>query len=443
MHETPIDLQLPILDELGQALHERAFASEQRTAPHEHSRVRSTLARLMRRPLVALPLLAVLGGGVALAATGVLRPGSPVPATAHLTPDAQLGVPLPGRSRLISRSAPDPAGGAPWSMRIVHTTRNVVCTQIARVYDGQLGVIGEDGAFHDDGRFHALPLDAISPVPRHYLVSCQPAGQRTTQEVSGMPASGQLSGAGTLGKPAQERRLYFGLLGPTAVSVSYRLPGRTVTLPVEPGSGAYLIVLPSTTPAPKTVDDGGRTGVGPFVPAGALTKITYRLGRGLCEERPIGSPRGPHPCPRRAALGLPSRPRDLHRQVHVTLRAIRGRLPIRVRLADGRPLPPPAHAPVGVEYEATVTFLAPFAVTNAQSGYSIEVPSHCRGGGAEGTALERDVRAGEVVHARTHAFPSPCGKRATIEVYYHAHASSPLPIPREETLVGTAIVKRP
>jgi hypothetical protein len=442
MPETPIDPQLPILDELGQALHAGALARERRTAAHRRTRVRSTFTRLARRPLVALPLLAVLGGGVALAATGVLQTGSPVPATAHLTPNAQLGVPVPGRSQLIARSVPDPAGGPAWSMRIVRTTRDVVCMQIARIYDGQLGVIGEDGAFHDDGRFHPLPLNAIGPVPRHYLVTCYPAGQRTTQEVSGMPASGELTGSGVLGEPKQERRLYFGLLGPAAVSVTYRLPGHTVTLPVEPGSGAYLIVLPGTTP-PQGFEDGGRTGAGPFVPAGVLTKITYRLGRRLCEERPIRSLRGPSSCPRRTAIEPPAQPRALHRPIQVTLRAVRGRLPIPVRLKDGRPLPPPAHAPIGVEYVASVTFRAPFAVTSAQSGYSIEIPSHCRGGGAEETTLERDIDAGAVVHVHTHAFPSPCGKRVTIDVYYHAHTISGFPIPREETLVGTASVKRP
>ncbi len=443
MYETPIDPKLPILDELGQALHEGALADEQRAGAHGRSRVRSVLARLVRRPLFALPLLAVLGGGVALAATGVLRSGNPVPAPAHLTPDAQLGVPVPGHTRLIAKSAPDPAGGPPWGMRIVHTTREVVCLQIARRYDGQLGVIGEDGAFHDDGRFHPLPPDAISSAPRHYLATCHPAGQSTTQEVSGVPASGELTGAGTFGRPSEERRLYFGLLGPTAVSVTYRLAGRTVTLPVEPGSDAYLIVLPGTTPAPRIVEDGGRTGEGPLVPAGALTKITYRLGHELCEEHAIGSPRGPHPCPHRATLDPPAKPRDLHQPIHVTMRALRGELPIRVRLKHGRPLPPPTRAPVGIEYEATVTFRAPFAVTSALNGYSIEVPIHCRGGGAEETTLERNVHAGEVVRARTHVFPSPCGKRVTVAVHYHGTAGSLLRVPWEETLVGVATVKRP
>jgi hypothetical protein len=442
MYEPPIDPGLPILDELGYALHERALAVESRAVARGHPRVRFSLPRFVRRPLLALPLLAVLGGGVALAATGVLRSGSPVPATAHLTPDTQLGVPVPGHTRLIAKSAPDPAGGPAWGMRIVHTTRDVVCMQIARLYDGQLGVIGEDGAFHDDKRFHPLPASTISPVPRRFFSTCLPAGLTTMQELSGMPPSGELTGAGTLGKPAEGRRLYYGMLGPAAVSVTYRLHERSVTLPVEPGSGAYLIVLPGVTPAPRVAGGGGVTGEGTFVPAGVLTQITYRLGRGLCVERAIGGPRGPDPCPHRVAFAPPARPRDLHRPIHVTLRTVRGILPIRVRLRDGRPLPP-GRPRVGLEYEAKVTFVAPFAVRSALSGYSIYIPLHCRGGGAEGTTLERNVHAGEVVRMHSNVFPSPCGKSVTIDVHYHGKGGSIFRIPSEETLVGTATVRRP
>jgi hypothetical protein len=453
MHETPIDPELPILDELGQALHQRALAAERRAGAHGRSRVqrsgprlsrvRLAIARGARRPLLALAPLAVFGGGVALAATGVLRSGSPVPATAHLTPGAQLGVPLPRRTRLIARSAPDPAGGPPWSMRIVRTTRDVVCLQIARLYGGQLGVIGEDGAFRDDGRFHPLPPGAISRTPRRFLSECYPAGQATAQELSGMPASGELTAAGALDRPAADRRLYFGMLGPAAVSVTYRSHGHTVTLPVEAGSGAYLIVLPGATPAPGVTAGGGTTGAGPFVPSGALTQITYRLGRGLCVERAMGGPRGPDPCPHRGASAPPAKPRDLRRPIQVTLRAVRGELPIPVHLKDGRPLPP-GRPRVGLEYEATVTFVAPLAVRNALSGYSLYIPIECRGGGAEETALERNVHAGEVVRIRSHAFPSPCGKGVTIDLYYRGRGGSLLPRGTgAETLVGAATVAKP
>jgi hypothetical protein len=49
----------------------------------------------------------------------------------------------------------------------------------------------------------------------------------------------------TVHSTAAQRVLYFGLLGPHARQVSYRLRGREVSESVERGTGAYLIVLPS------------------------------------------------------------------------------------------------------------------------------------------------------------------------------------------------------
>jgi hypothetical protein len=457
MRDAPIDPRLPILDELGQALYEGALATEGRLVErqpveprraagrrgvHGHARARLVLARLLRRPLLALPLLAVLGGGaVALAATGILRSGSAVPATPHLTPGAQLGVPLAGRSRLIAESVPDPAGGPPWSMRVVRTSRDFLCMQIGRLYGGQLGVIGVDGAFHDDGRFHPLPLSAISEVPGRFLSTCEPSNLTSSLEVSGMPASAELPGlAGTLGKPSAERRLYFGLLGRDAVSVTYRRHGHTVTTPVQPGTGAYLIVLPGARPAPRSVADGGKVADGRLVPVGVLSEITYRLRGGVCEERTITRPRGPKACPRGSAFVAPVKPRDLHRAIHVSLRAIRGARSVLVPSGTGRGRTPSPRAARGVSYEAIVAFRAPFAVRSALSDYSVEVPD-CRGG-AEARALERNIRAGELVRARVLVFANDCRARMTFAVHYHASASV-LPSPREETLVGTAIVGKP
>jgi hypothetical protein len=466
MHKTPIDPQLPILDELGQALYEGALASERRLVEHqstghsstEHqptgrrrgrrgraerggSRMRLVFARLLRRPLLVLPLLVVLGGGaVALAASGVLRSGSAVPATRYLTPDARLGVPLAGRSRLIAESVPDPVGGPPWSMRVVRTSRDFLCMQIGRLYGGQLGVIGVDGAFHDDRRFHLLPLSAISEVPGRFLSTCEPSSLTSSLEVSGMPTSAELPVGGTLGKPSAERRLYFGLLGPDAVSVTYRQRGRSVTTPVQPGTGAYLIVLPGARPAPRSVADGGKVADGRLVPVGVLSEITYRLGRGVCEERTITAPRGPKACPRGHAFVPPVKPHDLHRVIHVSLHVIRGARSVLVPSGAGRGRTPSPRAARGVSYEAIVAFRAPFGVRSALSDYSVEIPD-CRGG-AEARALERNIRAGELVRAHVLVFANDCRARMTIKVHYHA-STSVLLSPREETLVGVAIVRKP
>jgi hypothetical protein len=472
MFDTPIDSQLPILDELGRELHQRALALDQLDAmpasrhahprpdlsqrpgrglrPGRSPRLRSALARLARRPLLALPVIALLGGSVALAASGVLQTGSPVPSSEPLTPGAGVGVPAPGHSQLIAHSAPDPAGGLPWSMRLVHTSRDVVCVQIARLYDGQLGVIGEDGAFHDDHRFHPLPASAISAVPRHFLSICSTSGRTSLLEAEGVPASGELQGSRGLHRPSQERRVDFGLLGPHALSVSYRLHGRSVTVPVEPRSGAYLIVLPGASRGFGSLVGGlGGGSSGTFVPSGALTQITYRLAGRVCEVRPFGHPRGPHPC-QHPAVTIPATPRALHRAIHVKLLA--------APTAPGAPGSPTAPGAPGSPTapgapgardarqpnEALVSFLAPFTVASARSAYAIEIPLHCRGGGVEVTALERNVRAGQLVRARTNPFATPCGRRMSVEVRYYANASIPLfKIPREGTLVGAASLATP
>jgi hypothetical protein len=114
----------------------------------------------VRVALVAFALV-LATSAITLAATGVILTGSPV-GTAHAPiATAGEGIPVAGGARLLPMRAADPAGGLPWGMRIVHTTRGLICVQIGRVYDGQLGQLGVDGAFHDDGRFHPLPTDAL------------------------------------------------------------------------------------------------------------------------------------------------------------------------------------------------------------------------------------------------------------------------------------------
>jgi hypothetical protein len=53
-----------------------------------------------------------------------------------------------------------------------HTTRGEICVQIGRLDDGQLGQLGIDGAFHDDGRFHPLAPDILPQYSDSGDVSC-------------------------------------------------------------------------------------------------------------------------------------------------------------------------------------------------------------------------------------------------------------------------------
>jgi hypothetical protein len=56
--------------------------------------------------------------------------------------------------------AADPDGGPPWGVRVFRSTPGLACVQVGRVYKGKLGVLGQDGAFDNDGKFHELTVAA-------------------------------------------------------------------------------------------------------------------------------------------------------------------------------------------------------------------------------------------------------------------------------------------
>ena len=174
------------------------------------------------------------------------------------TPNAGIGVPAPGGSRLLALRATDPQGGLPWGMRLVHTTRGEICVQIGRLDDGQLGQLGVDGAFHNDGRFHPLAPDILPQYSDSGDVSCNlaapirigiwPAGDR-----SAAPNSPER----TSFKPTATdlRSISWGLLGRHAVSITYRTAAGARTRPVAPGTGAYLIVS-EVSHVPRSIGGG-------------------------------------------------------------------------------------------------------------------------------------------------------------------------------------------
>lgn len=400
-------------------------AAERRTS------MAASVARGRRHPLrmiLMVALAALLLAAAAVAATGVLRTGSSVRPSQRLTPSAGFGVPAPGGSRILGVSFADPAGGPPWGLRVVHTTRDLVCIQVGRVYHGSLGVLGVDGAFHDDGLFHPLPPDVIGR--QRGSATCQPDADRVSLEVSGIPESGLMPEMGRLGVFSRDRWVSYGLLGPDAVSVTYSYQGTTHTVPVEPGTGAYLIVLPGVEPGPNDngITSGGSSGAskpgGAALPnpAGALTAITYRLGDSTCRESVTGT--APDACPRPQAA--PAHGRLLEPSLHLNR-------PVIVHLH-------PADVPGG--YNAVLTFTAPYAVPNALSGYSLASPAQCH----EGTTInpiDRDVRAGSTVTVPLEGvFANACGPGVILEVLYSSRQATPTP-GTGSVLVGRATVKVP
>lgn len=415
------------LDRLEQQLIEAVPRPTQEPSPRRSTHRRGIPLGL----IVAAVLLAVTA--TALAFTGLLATGPAVRPTRGLSPTAGLGVPARGGSRLLALSAPDPAGGLPWGMRIIHTTRDLVCIQVGRLYHGELGLLGRDGAFADDGRFHPLGPDAIgrdlgigSPASSR---NCQPPGLLSSQEIVGIPQSG-LAGE-SVGKTvgsAERRLISFGLLGPHAQSVTYRVDGHLHTIAVEPVTGAYLIVLPDPRAGARGETGGGTFSEGPISPGspGPLTAITYRVGGVICREtngsripRQGTVPRAPGACPEPHYRRVSSAPRSLHR-------------PVLVRLQP---------TPTGGDI-AIVTFTAPYRVANALSSYAIAQPAPCHEGTGV-TPIDRDVRAGEVIRARLpNIFANACGQTVKLEVIYEEGFTTPA-FPHRRQIIGQTTVKRP
>ena len=128
-----------------------------RAVEQPRSHARRARRRGSRLLLVTAAVLLLLGtAAVALAASGVILTGAAVPASRLASPSAGAGLPQPGKWKLLSLRVPDPAGGPPWGMRLVQTTRGLVCVQLGRVQEGVLGELGMDGAFNDDLRFHPV-----------------------------------------------------------------------------------------------------------------------------------------------------------------------------------------------------------------------------------------------------------------------------------------------
>jgi len=211
----------------------------------------------------ALPvvLLVVLGGAAVALASGLISFGTPVASVpVFANPQAGLGGIVPGSVHVLPVSVADPRGGPPWGMRVLSTTRGAGCIQVGRLLDGELVALGQDGAFDNDGRAHELPasaniqrlncslvdgrgriFDSITqksqPASAAQGVHCRAPGRYS-------PSRGPVPRTCPL---ADERNLFYGLLGPDARSVTYAAGGQSHTVATVGPDGAYLIVTPGTT----------------------------------------------------------------------------------------------------------------------------------------------------------------------------------------------------
>jgi hypothetical protein len=408
----------------------------------------------LRVALLALVLLLAMAT-ITLAATGVILTGASVRPEGQLNPSVGEGVPAPGASRLLSLRVPDPEGGLPWGMRIVRTTRGEVCVQIGRVDHGQLGELGIDGVFHDDGRFHPMPTDVLPETSRvgvnvgdddaSETVSCHLAGQVIAGVHRGVDRSAGAANGHEGARPLSDLRdIYYGILGKPAVSVSYGAGTADRTVAVLQPLGAYLIVGSASPREQLGSGDESLGSEGDLPPSPPLTAISYRIDGKLCQRGPV-EPSGvtdhlADPCPwPHWPTNRYVPPRDLHQ-------------PVRVQVQISHQLI------AGVQ----LSFTAPFAVTSAREDYEIRIPGiSCtrpvaegyravEGRSGSGASLGRDVSRGATV---THWFSARalftgiCGfpkrirhvsrRSATVEVLYREYEGA-VPV-----IVGSTTVKQP
>lgn len=386
--------------------------------------------RLRRRSAWLRPpvLLAVLGcmlalAGVALAAEGLLggaalqlRSGVPV------SPRAGYGLPRPGGVHLLPISIPDPSGGPPWGARYVVTTRGVGCLQLGRLYHGELGVIGQDGAFSNDGRFHPLPVGYLQGAfPCATLDAHGHAFAATV--IYGAPASGLIEGGedGGCVAPGQpqtirehasmpvcarsdERLVLAGLAGPRARRVFYRDEGTLRSVAAAGSDGAYLIVMRMQK---GERDDGSFSPYVTGVGGGRIVKIDYSGGFvSTCAPTRAS---GERVCP---AIGEAA-----SAAARLTPASVRS--PVSVKVRGGRR-----------ERRLLVSFKARVAVASARSQYWISVRVPGRGDGCGDTVagpVFRDVRRGAEIRYPVSIGGACAGRLEVTVTYTRGGASSGLP----------------
>jgi hypothetical protein len=419
-----------------------AAATRQEARGGSTSRAGASRPRRLNAPLMAA-IVVLAGGAIAAAATGVLS-GSPVSNTAGPpVPHAGYGVPVAGGSDLLALRVADPEGGVPWGMRIVHTTRGLVCVQVGRVYRGQLGQLGVDGVFHDDGRFHPLGSNVLYGTSQA-IIQCVLPSQSFSYQDASADRSGDPVPTEGVRPPARElRSISFGLLGPHAASVTYKTTSGLRTEPVSPGTGAYLIVEP-VAHAGRQFEHGGAV-LGPVsqhavtpppldlrlrLRGNPVSAITYRLGSLTCTSG-FGAPVST-PCPTsRPALPVSRKPaHNLNEPLHLTL--VKD-TPAVCRAAF---LNDPC-------YRVLLQFKAPYAVTTAASEYTIETQANCANKPVASWSIERDIKRGETVkELSTSSFsPSACAATETLQVRYQPNYLAETQSTRRPGIVGTASLR--
>jgi hypothetical protein len=409
--------------------------------------------RTSRLRWVAVNLaIGLAGTAIGLGAAGVFHRGTTLGPEVPPSPSSDDGVATPRGVTLLPLRVADPGGGLPWGIRVVRTTRGLTCVGVGRVDFDTIGVLGQDGAFGDDGRFHPISQNMFEGL------GCDTTDARGNGFVNvalqNIPASGLQGGQRSAGgcRVAEEqdasvlrrfraqsyslharhpamptcpqadmREIYFGLLGPDARSITYREPGGgTRMIPTVGPQGAYLLVFPQATRgclAPSPLHGGrpacpyggrGQRG-GPEVPSGVISTVVYRNGHtchvatpgtfasmfGSCA--PVGYVSPPRHRLTTAQLATPISVRELPARFYCASREA-------FAPCDGRV--PPGFKRLTGGWPALlvqVGFTSRVPIPDSRSFYEIEMSYPHRRGcdtGGGNVPTDSDIRAGERVTQR-------------------------------------------
>jgi hypothetical protein len=235
---------------------------------------RGEARRRLRRTLV-LAVLAVLAlGALAFAASRLFERGEPAPTR---PPDPTELAAVPGTVHVLTTTAADPDGGPQWAIRVFFT-ESQGCMQVGRLVSGKLVALGIGGAFHDDGRYHALAkrVEACgdrrqnAKLPFRFIATSIAA-------VSGLPAESdcQAFQRDPVACPADTlRTVVYGATVPGTVAVTLDAHGESATHRVtEHELNSFIFVLRG------------------YPPTEGMLRAHYADGL----ECPLGNPFGPTP----------------------------------------------------------------------------------------------------------------------------------------------------
>jgi hypothetical protein len=365
---------------------------------------------------------------------------------------------IPSTIRLLPVRAHDPAGGPEWGLRHVATTRGEVCIASGRVQGGIIGVLGRDRAFGDDGRLHPFatayidPLGCALPDARgHAFLNIGQTGLPASALSQGIAAPA--GGCRVDNPPPADRALlcptrdlrdvYYGLLGPDAVSVTYRAASGDLKTERTAGSdGAYLVVLPYVRGRLQ-----GNATIGTGLSGGPIVSVRYRDGHTCSTAQD-------HTCP---PVGYRA-----PRATHVTAAQVRA--PISVRVVAARSYCSSPHTSTAVPCDRRVprgfsrlagapfvlidiSFTARLPVTNSHSRYQVDFSyassPGCTVGGID-EPTNADIHAGQRIHMQDFHLLSCPGPVHGVVRYVHGNALGSLGLPGSpaatSVLVGRFVV---